>query len=117
MRWKNVGLQALSYRACRRWPDKARRLIRSLTTKQLPEGYDVDTHFKPRYDPWDQRLCVIPDGDLFQAIGRGDASVATDTIETFTEKGIRLSSGAGARGRHRGHRDRAEPPALRRRAT
>ena len=97
VRWKNVGLQAITYRASRRWPEKAARLIRWLTTKQLPEGYDVDTHFKPRYDPWDQRLCVIPEGDLFTAIGKGTASVATDTIETFTEKGIRLSSGRSSR--------------------
>ena len=57
-------------------------------------GYDVDTHFKPRYNPWDQRLCLVPDGDLFEAISAGRASVVTDQIDTFTENGIRLQSGA-----------------------
>src|SRR5437764_13440988 len=61
---------------------------------QLPEGYDVDTHFRPSYDPWDQRLCVCPDGDLFRAISSGRASIVTDQIETFTENGIRLRGGA-----------------------
>jgi cation diffusion facilitator CzcD-associated flavoprotein CzcO len=59
----------------------------------LPPGYDVDTHFKPRYQPWDQRLCVAPDGDLFAAIREGRASVVTDRIEEFTENGLRLASG------------------------
>ena len=61
---------------------------------QLGPDYDVDTHFKPRYNPWDQRLCLVPDGDLFKAIREGRASVVTDHIETFTEKGLRLRSGA-----------------------
>ena len=69
---------------------------------------DVDTHFKPTYDPWDQRLCLVPDGDLFRALRHGAASIVTDTIETFTETGIRLDVGRGARGRHHRHRDRAE---------
>ena len=56
-------------------------------------GYDVDTHFKPRYNPWDQRVCLVPDGDLFEAIRDGRASIVTDQIETFTETGIRLASG------------------------
>src|SRR6185369_492056 len=55
--------------------------------------FDVDVHFKPTYDPWDQRLCLVPDGDLFRAIRHGSASVVTDTIDTFTESGIRLTSG------------------------
>jgi len=92
-RRKNVALQALVYRLARRRPNLVRRVIRAAAKRQLPTGYEIDTHFKPRYDPWDQRLCVIPEGDLFAAIAKGDASVATDTIETFTEKGIRLSSG------------------------
>jgi monooxygenase len=93
VRWKNVTLATLLYRASRRWPDRVRKMIRAQVQRQLPEGYDVDTHFKPRYDPWDQRLCIVPRGDLFQAISRGDASVATDTIDTFTEDGIKLGSG------------------------
>src|SRR5690606_19294361 len=60
---------------------------------QLPKGYDVDTHFSPSYDPWDQRFCVVPDGDLFKAIRAGTASVVTDHIDTFAKTGIRLQSG------------------------
>jgi cation diffusion facilitator CzcD-associated flavoprotein CzcO len=60
---------------------------------QLPGGYPVDAHFKPSYEPWDQRLCIVPDGDLFKAIGAGRASIVTDRIERFTERGIRLESG------------------------
>jgi monooxygenase len=59
----------------------------------LPAGYDVDTHFNPRYGPWDQRLCLVPDGDLFKAISRGRASIVTDAIDRFTPDGIRLASG------------------------
>jgi cation diffusion facilitator CzcD-associated flavoprotein CzcO len=94
VRWKNVALTTLIYRACRRWPRLMRRFIRWGVKRQLPEGYDVDTHFKPQYDPWDQRMCLVPNGDLFQAIREGRASVATDHIETFTETGIKLRSGA-----------------------
>jgi len=93
-RWKNIGVSTLVYQLSRRRPRLVRRLIRSATTRQLPAGYEVDTHFRPRYDPWDQRLCLVPDGDLFRAIRHGDASVATDTIDTFTETGVRLASGA-----------------------
>jgi len=92
-RWKNVAMTTLSYRFARRFPRAMRRLVRWGVVRQLPEGYDVDTHFKPRYDPWDQRLCMVPDGDLFRAIRHGRASVVTDRIETFTETGIRLASG------------------------
>ena len=94
VRWKNVALSSLLYRLSRRRPALVRRLIRSGVTRQLPEGFDVDTHFKPRYDPWDQRLCMVPNGDLFRAMRRGRASVVTDEIDTFTETGIRLRSGA-----------------------
>src|SRR5262249_5343628 len=62
--------------------------------RQLPPGYDVDTHFNPRYQPWDQRLCLIPDGDLFAAISQGRVSVTTDRIAQFTETGLRLETGA-----------------------
>jgi len=64
-----------------------------MTVRQLPAGYDVDTHFKPVYGPWDQRLCLVPDGDLFRAIREQRASVATGRIATFTEHGLRLESG------------------------
>jgi monooxygenase len=92
-RWKNVLLTTLSYQLSRRAPKLMRRLIRRGVERQLPEGYDVDRHFNPSYDPWDQRLCIVPRGDLFEAIREGRASIATDRIETFTETGIRLASG------------------------
>ena len=93
VRWKNVLLSAFFFRLSRRRPKLVRSLIRRGAIKLLPEGYDVDTHFAPRYDPWDQRLCLVPDGDLFRAIASGRASMATGEIDTFTEKGIRLASG------------------------
>jgi cation diffusion facilitator CzcD-associated flavoprotein CzcO len=65
-----------------------------MASLQLPKDFDVDTHLNPTYDPWDQRLCLVPDGDLFKAIKRGQASIVTDRIERFTETGIRLQSGA-----------------------
>jgi monooxygenase len=94
VRWKNVGLQMLVFRLSRRRPALVKRLLRRGVERALPSGYDVDTHFKPRYNPWDQRLCLVPDGDLFEAISAGRASVVTDQIETFTEDGIELASGA-----------------------
>ena len=64
-----------------------------MAERRLPEGFDFDKHFSPRYKPWDQRLCVAPNGDLFKAIRKGKADVVTDTIERFTETGIKLASG------------------------
>lgn len=92
-RRKNIAMQRATWLLCQRYPRTARRLIRYINTKQLPEGYPVDEHFNPPYDPWDQRLCVVPDADLFKAIRSGRASVVTDRIETFTERGIKLKSG------------------------
>jgi monooxygenase len=92
-RWKNVLLQSGFYRLSRRRPEFVKRLIRRGVEKHLPEGYDLDTHFKPYYNPWDQRLCLVPDGDLFEAISEGRASVVTDHVETFTETGVKLRSG------------------------
>jgi monooxygenase len=92
-RRKNIAIQTWLYRFCQRHPRQARKLIRWLTIKQLPDGYPVDVHFNPRYDPWDQRLCFVPDGDLFRSIRDGKASVVTDRIETFTPTGILLESG------------------------
>jgi len=92
-RWINaLGTQAF-FHLSRRRPDLVKRILLRQVARQLPEGYDVGAHFTPRYDPWDQRLCVVPDGDLFRAISAGRASVVTDTIDRFTEKGILLSSG------------------------
>jgi monooxygenase len=85
MRW--------SFELCRRYPRRARRVLRWLTARQLPRGYPVDTHFNPSYDPWDERMCLVPSGDLFAAIRAGKASVATDRIARFTERGILLESG------------------------
>jgi cation diffusion facilitator CzcD-associated flavoprotein CzcO len=94
MRWKNVLLATLLYQLSRRRPALIKRLIRKGVERQLPPGYDIDTHFKPRYDPWDQRMCLVPDGDLFEAISAGRASVVTDRIQTFNERGLTLASGA-----------------------
>jgi len=93
MRWKNALQQQASFLLSRRCPQLVRWLLRKAAIKQLPPGYDVDTHFAPNYKPWDQRLCLIPDGDLFHAIKRGRASIVTDHIETFTEHAIQLRSG------------------------
>ena len=92
-RRKNIALQTGFYRFCQRFPRQARRLIRHLTVRQLPDGYPVDEHFRPRYDPWDQRLCVVPNGDLFRTIRNGRAEIVTDRIERFTATGITLASG------------------------
>jgi cation diffusion facilitator CzcD-associated flavoprotein CzcO len=94
IRWKNVALTMLSFQLSRRRPRLMKALLRKGIERQLPPGYDIDAHFKPRYNPWDQRLCLVPDADLFEAIGSRRASVVTDTIETFTENGIKLDSGA-----------------------
>jgi monooxygenase len=77
----------------RRWPGVMKRLLRTLAQLLLPRGYDVDTHFSPRYNPWDERLCIAADGDLFKTIASGRAAVVTDQIETFTETGVVLASG------------------------
>ena len=93
LRWKNVLVTMLVFKLSRSRPRLVKRLIRAAVERQLPPGYDVDTHFKPNYNPWDQRMCLVPDGDLFEAIGAGRASLVTDQIETFTETGIKLASG------------------------
>jgi cation diffusion facilitator CzcD-associated flavoprotein CzcO len=94
IRWfKALTTQAM-YTLSKKRPELVKRMLRKAAQRQLPEGYDLDTHFTPRYDPWDQRLCVVPNGDLFKAISAGTASVVTDHVDTFTEKGIRLKSGA-----------------------
>jgi monooxygenase len=93
VRWKNVALQGISYRFARKRPELMKKLLRRGVMKALPPGYDVDTHFKPRYDPWDQRLCLVPDADLFKALHGDRAEIVTDRIATFTERGIELESG------------------------
>ena len=93
VRWKNVLVSMASFQLSRRRPALMKALLRKGAQRLLPEGYDVGTHFAPSYDPWDQRLCLVPDGDLFKAIRKGRASVVTDHIDRFTERGIRLVSG------------------------
>ncbi|MCP5433435.1 MAG: NAD(P)/FAD-dependent oxidoreductase [Alphaproteobacteria bacterium] len=92
-RWHHVLFGIYFFQRCRRTPGLVKRLILKRVRKELGPDYDVETHFTPRYKPWDQRLCLVPDSDLFEAIRKGSASVVTDHIETFTEKGIRLKSG------------------------
>jgi cation diffusion facilitator CzcD-associated flavoprotein CzcO len=92
-RAKNVALGAWFFNLARRKPAKVREKLIDLLRGELPPGFDVDRHFRPTYDPWDQRLCLVPDGDLFAAIREGRASIATGAIETFTERGIHLRSG------------------------
>jgi monooxygenase len=92
-RWKNVVRQMFYYSLARRRPDLMKRIIRNGVRIALGEDYPVDTHFAPRYDPWDERLCIAPDGDFFYAIRSGRASVVTDQVESFTETGVQLASG------------------------
>jgi cation diffusion facilitator CzcD-associated flavoprotein CzcO len=92
-RWKNVLLGMWFFRLARRKPEKVKAGIINLVSKQLGPDYDVATHFTPRYNPWDQRLCLVPDGDLFREINAGRLSIATDHVERFTPTGIKLKSG------------------------
>jgi cation diffusion facilitator CzcD-associated flavoprotein CzcO len=91
-RWKNIVLSLASYQFCRRMPDQAKAVLIGMVRRSLP-GADIDRDFIPRYEPWDQRLCIIAGGDLFKAIRDGKASVMTDRISTLTESGISLESG------------------------
>jgi len=93
IRWFKALTTQLMYTVSKKRPELVKRMLRKGLERQLPEGYDIDTHFTPRYDPWDQRLCVVPNGDLFKAISAGTASVVTDRVDTFTETGILLESG------------------------
>ncbi len=92
-RWRNVLLQLFLFKMARRKPAEFKQRIVGMVQKQLGPDYDVATHFTPTYNPWDQRLCLVPDSDLFDAIRSGKASVVTDRIETFTEHGLKLQSG------------------------
>jgi monooxygenase len=93
VRWTHIMRGILTFELCRRRPELVKALVRNAALAQLPDTVDVDVHFKPRYNPWDQRFCVVPDGDLFRALRKGQASIVTDTIESFTPAGIRLTSG------------------------
>jgi len=92
-RWRNIVLQRFFFDRARKRPEKIKELLIKGVTDLLPKGYDVVTHFTPRYNPWDQRLCLVPDADLFEAIGQDHVDVVTDHIDAFTESGIKLKSG------------------------
>ena len=93
VRWKNVLMSLGFFTLSRRAPGLVSGLLRRGVRSRLPEDYAVDTHFKPRYKPWDQRVCFVPDGDMFEALSAGTASIVTDRIERFTERGVLLESG------------------------
>ena len=92
-RWKNVLLGMFFFSRARKKPDRVKRTLLRLAARDLPPGYDIERHLTPRYNPWDQRICLIPDGDLFAGISKGRIAIATGTIERFTETGIRLEGG------------------------
>ena len=92
-RWRNILFQRFIYERCRKYPRQAKARIIAMVRDELGPQYDVDTHFTPTYYPWDQRLCLVPDGDMFKAIREGRASVVTDHIDCFTGNGLRLKSG------------------------
>jgi cation diffusion facilitator CzcD-associated flavoprotein CzcO len=92
-RWRNVARALALFKFSRRFPKATKRFMIGEVKKNLGPGYDIAKDFTPRYGPWDQRLCLVPDGDLFEAMKSGRASVVTDHIETFTETGIALKSG------------------------
>ena len=91
-RKRNIVIQRALYKACRRWPKLMRRFLLSQVRRRVGASFDM-SHFTPKYMPWDERLCAVPDGDLFDVLRSGEASVVTDEIETFTENGILLKSG------------------------
>ena len=93
VRWRNVLLSLYFYNYARKNPEKARKRILALAQKDLGADYDISTHFTPRYNPWDQRMCLVPDADLFEAVKRKAAEIVTDEVETFTATGVRLKTG------------------------
>src|SRR5687767_10222017 len=93
LRWKNALLTQASFHLSHRAPKFMRTLFLRGVQRHLPPGFGLDPHFTPRYGPWTQRVCLVPDGDLFDALASGKAAIATDEIETFTEKGLKLASG------------------------
>jgi cation diffusion facilitator CzcD-associated flavoprotein CzcO len=93
VRWKNVLRGMALYGYCRRYPQHAKKFFVGLVRKEVGGKVDVERHFTPAYKPWDQRMCLVPDGDLFRTLRSGRASVVTDHIETFDETGIQLKSG------------------------
>ena len=92
-RWKNIAFQQFFYRRTRTQPQKIKQMLVEMVRQKLGSDYDVETHFTPSYDPWDQRICLVPNDDLFESIKSGKAEVVTDEIDTFTKNGILLKSG------------------------
>jgi monooxygenase len=92
-RWKSILFQSAQYQLARKFPKYMRKTLMTMAQRRLPPGYDVEKHFGPRYNPWDERLCLAPNGDLFKTIRSGKADVVTDTIDRFTATGIQLTSG------------------------
>lgn len=92
-RWKAIIFSTAQYQLARKFPKYMRKTLLTMAQRRLPEGYDVEKHFGPRYNPWDERLCLAPNGDLFKTIRKGQADVVTDTIDTFVPNGIKLNSG------------------------
>lgn len=99
VRWRSIGMALLSYQASRRSPERMKAFLRSGVERRLPEGFDVDRHFQPSYDPWDQRLCITPDGALFRSLRSGAASVVTDGVDRFTAEGVRVEGRDGQEAR------------------
>ena len=93
VRWKNIRFQWWFFQKCRKFPKKVKEFLIKQVREALGPNYDIETHFTPKYNPWEQRLCLVPNGDLFNAINAGKASVITDHIDRFTKKGIKLKSG------------------------
>jgi monooxygenase len=92
-RWKAIAFSTIQFQLARRFPAYMRKTLMTMAQRRLPEGYDVEKHFGPQYNVWDQRLCLAPGGDLFRTIRHGKADVVTDTIDRFTATGIKLTSG------------------------
>ena len=93
VRWKNIRFQWWFFQKCRKFPKKVKEFLIKQVREALGPNYDIETHFTPKYNPWEQRLCLVPNGDFFNAINAGKASVITDHIDRFTKKGIKLKSG------------------------
>ena len=93
VRRKNISMNRGLFKMCMRYPKLMRKLLIANVARQLPKNFDVDTHFTPKYNPWQQRLAMVPDGDLFKMVSSGKASIVTDHIERFTKHGILLKSG------------------------
>jgi monooxygenase len=92
-RWKAIGFSTAQYQLARKFPKYMRKTLLTMAQRRLPAGYDVEKHFGPKYNVWDERLCLAPNGDLFKTIRKGNADVVTDTIERFVPEGIELTSG------------------------